>query len=400
MLTVDLVRARRSGSELKVTELGSKALPRATELTREFVALAEEHVGATRSELEEAFATVEVKASEHKLALGLRKLVEDRLEFEMESELDPRELRSVLFEAAARERKALAAGLPFDRDAFLEREAQARSISSEALLRALYADLRHAQVVKSFAGVSPEQLVRSYDFAQQQAVLLRAVEVLAEVHCRDAYAYRLLFRKLKFFRLLHRIEPLADGGYRIRIDGPFSLFASATKYGLELALALPALLACDKYRIVASIRWGKERTPLTFSMEGRGRVESEAELRLPDEVEALLTRFLALKSGWDVTPASDILELPGIGLCVPDLRFVQRETGEIVYLEVLGYWSRSAVWKRVELCERGLLQRVIFALSSRLRVSEEVLGDDVPSELYVYKGTLSAREILRRLEGT
>ena len=34
----------------------------------------------------------------------------------------------------------------------------------------------------------------------------------------------------------------------------------------------------------------------------------------------------------------------------------------------------------------------------RLRVSEEVLGDEVPSELYVYKGALSARELLRRLD--
>jgi uncharacterized protein len=64
---------------------------------------------------------------------------------------------------------------------------------------------------------------------------------------------------------------------------------------------------------------------------------------------------------------------------------------------VLGYWSRDAVWKRVELCEKGLSQRIIFAVSSRLRVSEEVLGDTSASQLYVYKGALSAREVLRRL---
>jgi predicted nuclease of restriction endonuclease-like RecB superfamily len=363
------------------------------------VALAEEHVGATRAELEEAFAAIQVKASEHKLALGLRKLVEQRLAFEMESELEPRALRSELFEAAARERKQLAPGQPFDRDAFVLRQASARSLAPDVLLRTLYADLRHAQVVTSFEAVSPEQLVSRYDFAQAQAVLLRAVDVVAEVHCRDAYAYRQLFRKLKFLRLLHRIEPLSDGGYRIRIDGPFSLFSSATKYGLELALALPALLACDRYRILANLRWGKERAPLTFSLAGSGRAERQELARLPDEVEALVARFAALSSAWDVEPASDILELPGIGLCVPDLRFTARETGEIVYLEVLGYWSRNAVWKRVELCERGLASRVIFAVSTRLRVSEELLGDDVPSELYVYKGALSAREILRRLDG-
>jgi predicted nuclease of restriction endonuclease-like RecB superfamily len=221
---------------------------------------------------------------------------------------------------------------------------------------------------------------------------------VADVRCRDAYAYRQLFRKLKFLRLLHRIEARDDGSHRIVIDGPFSLFTSAQKYGLELALALPALLACDQYKVRANVRWGKERVPLSFTIEGRGGSATDEPPRLPDEVSTLCERFEALGSDWDVTPASDILALPGIGLCVPDLRFSQRETGEVAYLEVLGYWSRAAVWKRIELCRSGLSERVIFALSSRLRVSEEVLGDDVPSELYVYKGALSAREVLRRLD--
>jgi predicted nuclease of restriction endonuclease-like RecB superfamily len=88
-----------------------------------------------------------------------------------------------------------------------------------------------------------------------------------------------------------------------------------------------------------------------------------------------------------------------VGLCIPDLRFVHRDTGEVAYLELLGYWSRDAVWKRVELVAKGLRERVIFAASSRLRVSEEVLDDAAPSELYVYKGTLLPKEVLRRLSG-
>jgi hypothetical protein len=119
---------------------------------------------------------------------------------------------------------------------------------------------------------------------------------------------------------------------------------------------------------------------------------------LPDEVETLRVKFAQLESPWLVEAASDILALPGVGLCVPDLRFMHQETGEIAYLEVMGYWSRAAVWQRVELAQRGLQQRVLFAVSSRLRVSEEVLGDDSPSELYVYKGSLSAREVLKRLD--
>lgn len=399
MLTADLVRARRTGTELSVTDLPEKQRPRARELAEAYLKIAEASIGASRAELEEAWAGVETKASERKLALGLRKLVEDCVEFEVSSELSPRELRSELFALAARERREVSANERWDRDAFVEREATRRGQTSADLLHALYADLREAQVILGVKTRAPEHLVDGYDLAQKQAVLLRAVDLIADVRCRDAYAYRSLFHKLKFFRLMHRIEAHVDGGYRIFIDGPFNLFTASTKYGLALALCLPSLLACDAYRIRANLRWGKEREKLTFSLEGRKKQALEdVPLRMPDEVEAFRKRFSELASPWEVTASSDILELPGVGLCVPDLRFVQRETGEVAYLEVLGYWSRETVWRRVELCSQGLNQRVLFAVSSRLRVSEEVLSDELASELYVYKGALSAKEVLRRLE--
>ena len=37
-------------------------------------------------------------------------------------------------------------------------------------------------------------------------------------------------------------------------------------------------------------------------------------------------------------------------------------------------------------------------MSSRLRVSEEVLEEDASGALYVYKGTMSARAVAERLE--
>jgi predicted nuclease of restriction endonuclease-like RecB superfamily len=401
VLTADLVRVRKKGTELTVSELPPKLHKRALELAEAFIGLAEASIGAARADLEEAFGQVEVAASEHKLALGLRKLVEDRIEFEVSAELPPEVLRRELFELAAREKKALADGEAWDRAAFLVREAALRSLSVESLLRTLYADLRAAQVILGMRASAAQELVASYDLAQKQAVLLRAVDVIADVRCRDAYAYRALFRKLKFFRLLHRIEPRVDGGYRIFIDGPFNLFSASTKYGLSLALALPALLGCDEHRITATLRWGKDRTPCTFELSGKAKQLASGEApRLPDEVELFVERFRALESDWELSASSDILELPGLGLCVPDLRFVSRTTGEVAYLEVLGYWSRAAVWRRVELVSQGLKERVLFAVSSRLRVSEEVLGSDVPAQLYVYKGALSAKEVLRRLDSS
>jgi predicted nuclease of restriction endonuclease-like RecB superfamily len=398
VLTADLVRARRKDGELSVSELNPKSRARAQALAQDYLALAEAHVGASRGELEEAWEGVRFTAGERKLALGLRKLVEDRISFDVQGELDPVALRAELFGAATRARRAPDADGALDRTAFLAAEAAQRGLTVEALERALYADLREAQVLTGFAAVSAAQLVDSYDLAQKQAVLLRAVSVRAEVRCRDPYAYRLLFRKLKFLRLLHRIESRPDG-YVISIDGPFSLFSQSTKYGLELALALPALMSCDEYTIRAQLRWGKEREPLIFTLSGKGAAAQREEPALPDEVASLRERFAALDSPWQIELSSDILEVPGFGTCVPDLRFVQRETGEVAYLELLGYWSRDAVWKRVELVQRGLRERVIFAASSRLRVSEQALEDGASSQLYMYKGTLSPKEILRRLSG-
>ena len=146
---------------------------------------------------------------------------------------------------------------------------------------------------------------------------------------------------------------------------------------------------------------GRERKFLGFKWEGTagsGASKPDDEVRLPDEVAQLYTRFEQLKSSWKVGIAHDLLDLPGVSLCVPDLIFTHEETGLRVYLEVMGYWSREAVWRRVELVEAGLPHRILFAVSDRLRVSEKALDDDLPGQLYVYKGVMSANSIAERLE--
>ena len=201
--------------------------------------------------------------------------------------------------------------------------------------------------------------------------MLRATQVVAEVSGADAAAYRRLFHKLKFLRLLHTITEIPaarGGGYRIEIDGPFSLFQAVTRYGLQLAIALPAIAECGRWRIEAQVLWGKERRPVTFRAaggdDGGERVARDLEgadvSHLPDEIAALLARLAAresaLESDWIASPATAILDLPGAGLCIPDLVFRRRDgKGKPVYLEVLGYWSREAVWRRVELVERAAI---------------------------------------------
>ncbi|MBX3270659.1 MAG: DUF790 family protein [Sandaracinaceae bacterium] len=395
MLTADLVHARRRKGTLTLSRLGPERVERAQRLATAYRELALAHVGRTREELDEAWRAVPVAAADQKLAAGLLKLVDDRLEFAVSVDADPVELRREVFERAAAARRALGEDERFDPDALLAEVAAARGLDPDALARGLYGDLRGAHVLGSVACPPAEALVAGYDLEQARAVLLRATRVRARIEGASADAIRALFRKLKFHRLLYTLRR-EDGGYLLELDGPFSLFDSVTKYGLALALALPAITACGRWSLEADVRWGKRRDALTFVLEGERERDGEP-ARRRDEVEELCARWPSGERAFDVSDADTILDLPGVGLCIPDLAFTHRETGEVVLLEIMGYWSRDAVWRRVELVEAGLPTKILFAVSSRLRVSEAVLPDDAPAALYVYKGKPSARAIEERL---
>ena len=400
MLTADLVNARRRGAELRLVSLDPQGRERARAIAEALLAIAAAHVGRTREDLAGAMSAVETGPREHRLRDGLVKLIEDRCEFDAAGEADPEAVRRDVFTRASATRAALGGAERFDRGAVLAAVARERETSPEAIERALFADLRGSHLLVAFEKLPGPSLVELYERAQAQAVLLRAVRVSVDVHCASAHALRALFRRLKFLRLLHTVCRQGEG-HRIVIDGPFSLFESVTKYGLQLALVLPALEGCDRWRLEADIRWGKQRTPLVFRLAGEASKGGDTAVPLPDEVEALVRGFRALDTPWRVSNNTRILDLPGVGLSIPDLVFERRPADgrpERVYLEVMGYWSRAAVWKRVELVRAGLADRILFAVSAKLRVSEDVLDDELPGALYVYKHTLSARTIAERLE--
>lgn len=401
MLTSDLVRVRIRKGVITVGALGPKNRPLALDAAAGYLAATRGLVGATRAEWTAACDAVPVPARAKKLTDGLRKLVDDRCDFSMEDGPDPAALREAVFERASAARQALGPGEWLDRDAVLAEVAAEQDLAPDVLERRLYGDLKSAWTLRSFEDLSPEELVDAYELSQAQAVLLRAVRVRVVLHGGSAKALRNLFRKLKFLRLLHVVR-VEDGAHVVELDGPMSLFGPSTKYGLQLALLLPALDRTGPYSLSADVVWGSDKKRLRFEHEGGGDAdEAGADVTSDDAVDKLAGELRTLgkkagDAGWSVRRSTKILDLPGVGLCVPDL--VLTRDGATVYVEVMGYWSRDAVWKRVDLVEGGLLDRVLFCVSSRLRVSEEALGDDVPGSLYVYKGVMHAKSVLEKVE--
>ena len=257
MLTADQIDVRRRGDELHLVAFDGDRRALATQLANDLYAAMRAGIGASRDEVDAKLSGVDAPARARRLVLGLKKILDDRAEWEGACGVDPIELRREVFQRAAATRAALSDEERFDAQAVLNASAAALGIDVAAVERGLFADLRSAEILRALDLSSGAMLVDQYASQQVQAVLLRAARLQVRVRCDSPGAYRALFRRIKFLRLLHSIQPIDDGRYLIEIDGPYSLFESVTKYGLQLALLVPVLDGCASTRLDAEIRWAR-----------------------------------------------------------------------------------------------------------------------------------------------
>ena len=402
MLTSDLVQVRKKGELCIPRWLDGAQRERLRPVVASFVAVAAESIGKSREIVEATWDSAPIGVRDRTAAAGLRKLVEDRCTFEGGDESAAQALRAEIFLASAAARRALGPTDVFDRCAIVGAIAAARGSTIVELEAGLFADLRAAERLVAWDPIDADGILASYDVALAQAVLLRASRVVIELRSEGAERHRRLFRAASFHGLLHTVTPLPAGGHRIELDGPMSVFDSVQRYGFRLALFFPHVLACLDFKLEADLLWGAKRERRRLVIEpALGLEPSKRDVALPDvrpEVEALLGAWDALGSPWKARSCDRLLAIPGEVVVAPDVVFEDERSGEEVFLEVFGFWSRAAVFKRVEQVRRGLGGRVILAVGKHLRVSEDLLGEEDAGEIHVYKTAISAKAILERLE--
>jgi uncharacterized protein len=424
LLTSDLIRARRREGVLTAQYVQGDAAARLLPTARAYLEIYKRMVGRSRDDIDAEVGAVEVAARDRVTALGLCKVLDDQCEYEGPSGIDPEEVRRDVFLAAAAAQRALGVRAAFDRAAVLAEVAERRATTAGEIEAVMYSDLRGAEVLRKAWDLGAEALIDRYNVALAQSVLLRATKVTVLVAGEAPDRYRRLFRAMRFLGLLCRVTlqsdpppaapapkrgkkkapdgaPPAGAVYSIEIDGPFSLFGASQKYGLRLATLLHAVLACDRFFLTADVLWGQRRELVTFRIAKEdGLVPHAAELPSSSPVlDAFVAGFARLESSWKVAPSARIFTVPGEAAIIPDLVFSNERTGEEVFLEAFGFWSRAAVWTRVEQIRRGAVSvPLLLAVSKDLNVSDEVLGEGDAGEVYVYKEAIRPRAVLERLE--
>jgi predicted nuclease of restriction endonuclease-like RecB superfamily len=404
MLTGNLVRVKTTSKGRIVPVYLNRDDPHWLEVAEGLLLIFREGVNLTRGEIEAEIDELVGEGIATLVHRGLAKVLEDRAEFEVVADLPPETVREKVFLAAAAERHAVrAAGqrAPFRRDAILEAVAHELGLEPERVLSALFADLKDENRMLRFDDLGAQGLIDRYNVALAQAVLLRCVQATVEIRNEKPARYRQLFRQLKFHRLLYQVQGNMNEGYVFHIDGPLSLFSATTRYGLQMALFLPTLLLCRDFRLDAELRWGPKRDPRVFHLSrDAGLVSHQADTGtyVPAEIGAFLERFRQVAPAWDVTDATDLIELGREGMWVPDYRFVHRATGTDVFVEVLGFWKRSSLERLLRLLPRHGPKRFVVAISDRLKVDEETLGE-LRGPVLRFKEIPSAPELAALLEG-
>lgn len=328
--------------------------------------------GELEVELDEAFGETTTQL----IHQGLAKLLEDRCEFEVQSDQPPDQLREAVFRAGTAHRQTLPVGKTFDRAAVLTVVAGELGVTVEQIEHGLFADLRSEQRLVKFKDISAEHLLQRYNVALAQSVLLRSTGVQVVIRHEPPQRYRQLLRLVKFHRLVCDFEPHAGEAYLLRLDGPLSLFSATQKYGLQLALFLPALLQCKDFELKAELRWGTQRKPKTFLLSSKdGLVSHYADTGtyVPPELAMFVELFRKRVTDWDISEESDLLPL-GSGFWVPDYRLLHKATRRVVYLDVLGFWRRSSVEKHLQRLRDHATAPFVLAVSEQLKVEEALEG--------------------------
>ena len=406
MHTADLVIASRKKGELILPELSGKNGEKVHFWAEQVLDTARSCVGSPRQQYTALVQAMGETQQERKVARGLSKLVEAGCVFDEASPEESTAIRKELFLLATQSRKQGNSNSEWNREAIIGQVCAEHAWKAESIDERLYADLPGAQRLLRAPDWSAEDLVCNYDTARVQAVLLRAVQVRVHYGHTTAAQLRELFRQLKFRRLLHRSERRSEQGLSLTIDGPYSLFESVTKYGLQMAMLMPALRAAGPFDLEADVQWGARREPLLYRTVNGPAISdlspnapAEEQFEHNSELLQLLTDLRGLSAKFQIKPATVLVDLPGVGLCVPDITFIDLESPErCVHFELMGYWSRASVWKRVELVQSGLREPIIFGVNQRLRVSEEVLEGESQGALYVFRGRPNAKTLLERVE--
>jgi predicted nuclease of restriction endonuclease-like RecB superfamily len=398
VLTGKLVRVKNAKDRIVPCWLDT-AQPAWLEAAERLLEIFRAHEHRTHGELDEQVEEAIGDSPQQLVYRGLAKLLEDRSDFEVSAGLPPEHIRQAVFHAATAQRRSPGAGevrTAFDRAAVLAGVAGQLGLTLEQVNEGLFADLKTEQRLIRFEDITAGRLLERYNVSLAQAVLLRSSSLEVRIRGETPARYRQLLRLAKFHRLVCEVEAGAPGEYVLRLDGPLSLFSATHRYGLQLALFLPAVLRARDFDLRAELSWGPRRLAKTLTLSSAdGLVPHAADrgVHVPPELAMFVELFRKKGGDWDISEETELLPL-GNSFWAPDFKLIHVPSGRVVYLDVLGFWRRSHAEKHLERLRAHARVPFVLAVSQQLHIDDDEL-EGLPVAIHRFRQMPLPDEIRR-----
>ncbi len=390
MLTSDLAISWRRGDKItpRLLKTNDAGYLRDADI---LVKIFEEFAGKTRGELERELEEYVGTGTDYRILRGFIKLLSDRSEFETASVAEPSAIRQKVFLEAGKFQPVLPDSK--QKSEVLKTVADEFKTDAETIVSSLYADLSAQQKLIRFETIAPADLLDRYNLAQAQALLYKCVEMKIRVAPSDTQNYRSIFGWIKHFGLIHSVRGNAANGYEITLTGAASLFQRSQKYGIQMAVFLPAMLLCKDWEMSAEIAQ-KEGGNAFYELsseqtELKSYYSDEPEYKNSD-IERLQKDWKKSSVNWQLQENREVVDL-GKTAFIPDFVLISPDADKI-YLDVLGFWTPKSLKKRIEEFQAANFRKFIFAAGQDLRGSrEEPLWES--ENVVFYKTKILPREL-------
>jgi len=171
---------------------------------------------------------------------------------------------------------------------------------------------------------------------------------------------------------------------------------------LKMAVFLPALALCRKWRMEAVIVKAGER--LVFSLDDKSGLvshfrrfplfDSKLERDFAGDFQKAFERHPHGAGAWSLARADAVIPVERNQVMIPD--FTLRDgIGREVYLEIVGFWTPEYLSRKIEKVRAARLDNLILAVSKRLALSEAAAKE---LDVLWFAGKLSASAVIERAD--
>lgn len=361
----------------------------------------------SKANVDENVSKIEAKYADYKLVRGLCHLLEQRCVYASYTSSNIAfsdngnnnntnnaiYLRRNIFEESSRN------GYPVtenERKYILQKVASKNNLTIDELELAMWNDLDKNKYLKNFDSLTSLQLVAWYNISIIQTVLLNCVKLEFSVY--GGLNWKKILRKIKQLGLMYFLysEPNlklasnnraknqdmllgSNNDKRIicTVDGPLSIVRLTDKYGMAMAKLIPLIIFTERWSIDATILRksmnGIKKT-YNFQLSNRDKdlpifdashitshthVQSERDSEIglsfnkyimesfDSNVEKkFMDKFLTFSTDWQLAREPDPLILSDGKAFIPD--FVFEKHGVKVYLEIVGFWTKDYLKRKLE----------------------------------------------------